>query len=72
MVRLCVIPFPYVFSPHSVVYRADYRPPVSRWDRILVFGGLNVAAAVLIIICFSLFPVLTLRPTKFAILYVDS
>ncbi|QIX02452.1 hypothetical protein AMS68_007969 [Peltaster fructicola] len=42
---------------------------LSRWDRLLVFGGLNIAAAVLFIICFTLWPFLALRPAKFAILW---
>lgn len=41
---------------------------VSRWDRILVFGGLNLAALALFVLCFTLLPVLALRPSKFAIL----
>lgn len=35
-----------------------------------MFGGLNAAAIVLFIVCFTLFPVLALKPTKFAIMYV--
>ncbi|KAF2154575.1 SFT2 domain protein [Myriangium duriaei CBS 260.36] len=42
---------------------------LSRWDRLLVFGALNLAALALFIICFFLFPALTLRPRKFAILW---
>lgn len=44
---------------------------VSRWDRILVFGGLNLAALALFVVCFTLLPILSLRPRKFAILYVS-
>lgn len=43
---------------------------MSRWDKLLMFGGLNAAAVVLFIVCFTLFPVLALKPTKFAIMYV--
>ncbi|KAK5168250.1 protein transport protein sft2 [Saxophila tyrrhenica] len=42
---------------------------LGRWDRLLIFGGLNLAAVALFVICFTLFPVLSLRPTKFAILW---
>ena len=41
---------------------------VSRWDRLLVFGGCNLAALACFVICFALFPVLSLKPRKFAIL----
>ena len=42
---------------------------VSRWDRIWLFVGLNLTAAALFLLCFTLLPVLSLRPRKFAILY---
>lgn len=45
---------------------------VSRWDRILLFGGLNLAAIALFVVCFTLLPLLATRPRKFAILYVLS
>lgn len=45
---------------------------VSRWDRLLLFGGLNLAAIALFVVCFTLMPILSLRPRKFAILYVYS
>lgn len=45
---------------------------VSRWDRLLLFGGLNLAAIALFVVCFTLMPILSLRPRKFAILYVSS
>ncbi|KAI6934705.1 hypothetical protein KC327_g10097 [Hortaea werneckii] len=41
---------------------------LSRWDRILIFGGLNLAAVACFVICFTLLPILSLRPRKFAIL----
>ena len=43
---------------------------MSRWDRLLIFGAFNLAAAACFVICFTLFPVLALKPRKFAILYV--
>lgn len=55
-----------------VVYRrprhANACLAVSRWDRLLIFGGLNLAAVALSVVCFTLFPILSLKPTKFAIL----
>ncbi|EGP91932.1 unnamed protein product [Zymoseptoria tritici ST99CH_1A5] len=42
---------------------------LSRWDRLLLFGGLNLAAIALFVVCFTLLPVLSLRPRKFAILW---
>jgi hypothetical protein len=43
---------------------------VSRWDRLLVFGGLNVTAAILFVVCLSLLPtpVFVTAPRKFAVL----
>jgi hypothetical protein len=43
---------------------------LSRWDRLMVFGACNLAALACFVICFFLFPVLSLRPTKFVTLYV--
>ncbi|KAK5947188.1 protein transport protein sft2 [Knufia obscura] len=42
---------------------------LSRWDRMLIFGGCNLAALACFVICFALFPVLSLKPRKFAILW---
>ncbi|KAL2832060.1 Got1/Sft2-like family-domain-containing protein [Aspergillus cavernicola] len=42
---------------------------LSRWDRMLIFIACNLGAAVCFIICFFLFPVLSLKPRKFAILW---
>jgi len=42
---------------------------LSRWDRILIFGGLNLAAVALFVVCFTLLPILSIRPRKFAILW---
>ncbi|OLN92880.1 Protein transport protein SFT2 [Colletotrichum chlorophyti] len=42
---------------------------LSRWDRLLVFGACNLGALACFVICFALFPVLSLRPRKFVILY---
>jgi hypothetical protein len=41
---------------------------VSRWDRMLIFAACNLGAAVCFMLCFFLFPVLTLKPRKFAVL----
>jgi hypothetical protein len=41
---------------------------VSRWDRILIFAGCNVGALVCFVLVFALWPMMMLRPTKFAIL----
>jgi len=42
---------------------------LSRWDRMLIFAGCNVGATVCFLLCFILFPALTLKPRKFAILW---
>lgn len=42
---------------------------LSRWDRILAFIACNLGAAACFIVCFFLFPVLSLRPRKFAVLW---
>ncbi|KAL4942296.1 hypothetical protein BDV06DRAFT_165532 [Aspergillus oleicola] len=42
---------------------------LSRWDRMLVFFACNLGAAVCFVICFFLFPVLSFKPRKFAILW---
>ncbi|KAJ5951233.1 uncharacterized protein N7479_009646 [Penicillium vulpinum] len=42
---------------------------LSRWDRMLIFGACNLGAAICFMLCFFLFPVLTLKPRKFAILW---
>jgi len=42
---------------------------LSRWDRLLVFGACNLGALSCFVICFFLFPVLSLKPRKFAILW---
>jgi len=42
---------------------------LSRWDRLLVFAACNLAALACFVICFTLFPVLSLRPRKFVILW---
>lgn len=43
---------------------------VSRWDRLLIFGACNLAAAICFVLCFVLFSILWPVPRKFAILYV--
>ncbi|ETI22188.1 hypothetical protein G647_06261 [Cladophialophora carrionii CBS 160.54] len=42
---------------------------LSRWDRLMIFGGCNLAALACFVICFALFPVLSLKPRKFVILW---
>ncbi|KAK0612944.1 Got1/Sft2-like family-domain-containing protein [Bombardia bombarda] len=43
---------------------------LSRWDRLLVFGACNLAALACFVICFFLFPVLSLsRPRKLVVLW---
>ena len=51
---------------------ASFLSLVSRWDRLLVFGACNLAALACFVICFTLFPVLSIRPRKFVILWVSS
>lgn len=43
-------------------------PTVSRWDRLLIFTACNLGALACFVICFALFPVLSLKPRKFVIL----
>lgn len=43
---------------------------MSRWDRLLAFTACNLGAAACFVLCFFMFPVLSLRPRKFAVLYV--
>ncbi|KAL2011700.1 hypothetical protein VTN00DRAFT_4418 [Thermoascus crustaceus] len=42
---------------------------LSRWDRMLIFAGCNLGAAVCFLLCFILWPALMLKPRKFAILW---
>lgn len=42
---------------------------LSRWDRLLIFGACNLGALACFVICFALFPVLSLKPRKFVILW---
>ncbi|KAJ2905106.1 hypothetical protein MKZ38_006352 [Zalerion maritima] len=42
---------------------------LSRWDRMLVFGACNLGAFVCFGLCFILFPVLSLKPSKFVTLW---
>jgi hypothetical protein len=46
-------------------------PTVSRWDRLLIFGGCNLGALACFVLCFALLPVMVAKPRKFAILYVS-
>jgi hypothetical protein len=42
---------------------------VSRWDRLLIFGACNLGALACFVICFALFPVISLgRPRKLVVL----
>lgn len=45
-------------------------PIVSRWDRLLIFGALNLAAIVLFVVCFALLPtpIFVINPRKFVVL----
>ncbi|KAF8422036.1 Got1/Sft2-like family-domain-containing protein [Tirmania nivea] len=64
----------YVRLPVS---NSDLPPPpadegflaLSRWDRILGFAVCNLGALACFVICFMLFPVLSLKPRKFAVLW---
>ncbi|UDD60153.1 hypothetical protein AFCA_007576 [Aspergillus flavus] len=58
----------FVFFCFHRFHKADIAL-VSRWDRMLVFIACNAGAAVCFFICFFLFPVLSLKPRKFAILW---
>lgn len=42
---------------------------LSRWDRMLIFTGCNLAALACFVLCFALWPVLWMKPRKFAILW---
>ncbi|KAK3362878.1 Got1/Sft2-like family-domain-containing protein [Lasiosphaeria hispida] len=43
---------------------------LSRWDRLLIFGACNLAALACFVICFVLFPVISLgRPRKLVVLW---
>lgn len=42
---------------------------LSRWDRILVFGACLTASVLFFVLCFALFPVLAVKPRKFATIW---
>lgn len=42
---------------------------LNRWDRLLIFGGCNIAAAACFVLCFALWPILIAKPRKFATLW---
>lgn len=42
---------------------------LSRWDRMLIFGACNIGALACFILCFTLFPVLSLKPRKLVVLW---
>jgi hypothetical protein len=45
------------------------RYTVSRWDRLLIFGACNLGALACFVICFALFPVMSLaKPRKLVVL----
>lgn len=59
------------YCPRTILSRDSRltsRTVVSRWDRLLVFGGCNLAALACFVICFVLSPALALKPRKFATL----
>jgi hypothetical protein len=41
---------------------------VSRWDRLLIFGGCNLGALACFVLVFALWPLMMAKPRKFAIL----
>lgn len=47
---------------------ADLCHIVSRWDRLLIFGGCNIGALACFVLCFALWPIMMGKPRKFAIL----
>lgn len=67
---------PVIISPTlqstSRVSRArdtNQRDIVTRWDRLLIFGACNLGALACFVICFFLFPVISLgRPRKLVVL----
>jgi len=42
---------------------------LSRWDRLLIFGGCNIGALACFVLCFALWPIMMAKPRKFAILW---
>ncbi|KAK7969871.1 protein transport protein sft2 [Apiospora saccharicola] len=50
-------------------HKSRSRHTVSRWDRMLVFAGCNIAALSCFVLVFALWPVLWLKPSKLAILW---
>ncbi|EHA57994.1 hypothetical protein MCOR27_009975 [Pyricularia oryzae] len=42
---------------------------LSRWDRLLIFAGCNIGAAVCFFVCFFFFPLIATRPSKFVTLW---
>lgn len=68
--RLPLCYFAPILTPYNVTDTFARSLLVSRWDRLLVFGGLNLAALALFVTCFVLLPtgIFVLRPSKFVIL----
>jgi len=42
---------------------------LSRWDRLLIFGGCNLGALACFVLVFALWPIMMAKPKKFAILW---
>lgn len=71
MHEACMLPrFRTYKIVEGALHTANRALTVSRWDRLLVFGGLNLAALAMFATCFALMPtgVFVLKPRKFAIL----
>ena len=63
-----LLPARILFPILEADQRFSCKSTVSRWDRLLVFGACNLGALACFVICFALFPVLSVRPRKFVIL----
>ncbi|KAK3394563.1 Got1/Sft2-like family-domain-containing protein [Podospora didyma] len=42
---------------------------LSRWDRLMIFGACNLGALACFVLCFFLFPVMSLKPRKLVVLW---
>jgi hypothetical protein len=67
-----LLPFSPGLSLHVELLGArdtNRRYTVSRWDRLLIFGACNLGALACFVICFALFPVMSLaKPRKLVVL----
>lgn len=62
--------------PHDLVStrlapatKTNQRDIVSQWDRLLIFGACNLGALACFVICFFLFPVISVaKPRKLVVL----